>query len=103
MEPRHFGSPFSFNTKGYVETVEQDSAPDILAATYNLCVCPEGFRDDLPEFGIPQLEFQSIPLPIKALEGAIQGWEPRANPEIIESALTATEQGSRLVSIEVEG
>lgn len=102
MEPQHFGSPFSFNAQGYVETVDQDSAPDILAATYNLCVCPEGFRDDLPEFGIPQLEFQTVPLPLGALEEAILRWEPRASPEIIESALAAN-QGSRLVSIEVEG
>jgi|SRR5580704_10868691 hypothetical protein len=100
MEPVDLASPFTFDAKGEAAIVTQGTPPSRLSGAYNVCVCPEGFRDDLPEFGIPQMEFQTIPLGLKQLEEAILRWEPEASPELVESALEAS-QSSRLISIEV--
>jgi hypothetical protein len=101
--PTHFGSPFAFNTEGAANVVIQATPPNILANTFNVCVCPEGFREDLPEFGIPQLEFQTVPLQLTGLEEAVNRWEPRANPQLTERAAALTTQAERTLTMEVGG
>ncbi len=97
----HFAQPFEFNNKGVVKTVEQDSEQDILDCVLRICLCPEGFREDQPEFGLPELAFQTIPLDLKAVEEAIERFEPRCTTQIVERAMSEIEQGSREVQIEV--
>lgn len=70
----HFAYPFAFNAKGQSVVVEQDSEADLRARAANVCVCPEGFRDELPEYGIPPLLFDTIPLPIAEVQAAIAKW-----------------------------
>src|SRR5271165_5500831 len=99
--PLHFPPIFEFNSHGVAKTCEQGSPTDILACTYRLCLCEEGTREELPEFGIPQTIFQTVPIELQAVEEAITFWEPRAEPEITEQALEASNQGARTLQIEV--
>lgn len=70
----HFAYPFAFNSKGQSVTVEQDSEQDCVARAANVCVCTEGFRDELPEYGIPSLLFRTVPLPIGEVQEAVARW-----------------------------
>lgn len=97
----HFTYPFQFNTRGQSVTVEQDSPGDLLARAANVCVCPEGFRDELPEYGIPPLLFHTIPLPIGEVQAAVSRWA-ELNLSVSEHA-EALQQAVRNVQIQVGG
>jgi hypothetical protein len=99
--PMHLAAPFSFNAKGEAATVEQGSPADIVGCTLNVCVCLEGFREDLPEFGIPELPFQETPLDTTLLEEAIRRWEPEATAEAIEQAIAGARLSTREISVTV--
>lgn len=100
-EPAHFNSPFSFNTRGEAILEREGTQGCVLANTYNVAVCPEGFREDLPEFGVPPLEFQTVPLHLAGLEEALLRWEPESEPVVIEKAVAAAQQWWRELTIEV--
>ncbi len=70
----HFAYPFKFNSKGRSVVVEQDSEGDLKARAANVCVCPEGFREDLPEFGLPSLLFWNLPLDIATVQSDVERW-----------------------------
>ncbi len=70
----HFAYPFKFNAKGESIVVEQDSPGDLTARAANVAVCSEGFREDAPEFGIPPLLFQNVPLDINQVQAQIARW-----------------------------
>lgn len=74
-------APFTIGPKG-TETVEQGSVDADAAHVYNVAVCPQGFRDELPEYGIPPLLWQLLPLDLTSLEEALHRWEPAANLEL---------------------
>jgi hypothetical protein len=54
--------------------VEQDSPADLLARAKNVAVCPGGFREDNPDFGIPHLLFRTIPLDVAGTAEAVARW-----------------------------
>ncbi len=101
VEVPHLAQPFSFTSAGVAKTVEQNSIADVQDCVLRVCLCPEGFREDEPEFGIPPLEFTAVPLQVAGVEEAVERWEPRATVEITEAALEAANQASRVVNIEV--
>jgi hypothetical protein len=68
--------------------VEQDSARDLVARAKNVAVCPIGFREDNPEFGVPETLFQTIPLNTTGVRQAIVKWA--------ELNLTISEHGEAL-------
>jgi hypothetical protein len=74
-------APFTIGPDG-TETVEQGSVDAAAAHIYNIAVCPQGFRDDLPEYGIPPLLWRTLPLDLTALEEALHRWEPAASLEL---------------------
>lgn len=80
----HYAFPFAFSKKGEAVVVEQDSEGDLLARAANVSVCPQGFREDLPEFGIPPLLFRTVPLPTAEVQAAVARWA--------EISLSVTEQ-----------
>jgi len=98
-EPVHFSSEFTLTRKGAV-TVEQGAPEDIAACVYRTAVCPEGFREDLPAFGVPELAFQTVPLDLDSYADALTFWEPRATLETAEEA-EALNQAYRRVRVEV--
>lgn len=97
VEVPHFAQPFSISATG-AAVVEQDSAADVAACVYRVAVCPQGYREELPSFGIPQLARTPLPLNLPALESAITFWEPRADL----AAAEQLEAASEAVGIELE-
>lgn len=95
-----FSAPFSLTATVNPETglsigaseIEQGSEADIEACVYNILVCPQGFRLDDPEFGVPALQFSTVPLPAGDVLAAVQRYEPRATPSIVEAVLEGIEQ-----------
>lgn len=79
----HLRVPIVF-VNGQAEVVEQDTTEEVLECCKNILRYPIGFRDDLPEFGSPDLLFGEIAAgaatePVRA---ALETWEPRALVEI---------------------
>lgn len=97
--PEHLSSPFTIIKEG-ARTNEQGSPADILASAVNVCQCPEGFREDLPQFGRPELLFNTVPLPLSTLADAITTWEPDASDVVAEEAAGRV-QSERDVGVEV--
>ena len=69
----HNAPTFAIGQKG-TAVVEQGSEGDLLARAKNVCVCPIGFREDNPEFGIPSLLFKTIPLDISSVQTEVERW-----------------------------
>lgn len=82
----HFDLPFRFGGKnGAAVIVEQDSPEEILNGIRIIIAYPIGSREDLPEFGIPDVLFLTKPEDIVSkLADAIARWEPRAQAFIAE-------------------
>jgi hypothetical protein len=95
VEIPHFDAPFSL-TKAGAAVVEQNEPEEIEACVYNIVQCPLGFRTELPKFGIPETQFQNTPLNTAGVEYEIHKWEPRAEEEIIQSAINNAEQERKL-------
>ena len=94
-----FAWPFAIGRYG-ASVVAQNGVPDIQGCVTRVLVCPEQYRDDLPEFGSPDLEFNVVPLPVGELQEAVEFWEPRANLQVVEEALNES-PGERVVTVEV--
>jgi hypothetical protein len=73
----HFDIPFRLRGTSFAVN-EQDSVDDVLAACYAVLVYQPGDRELLPEFGTPDLTFETIPVPKQPIYDAISAWEPRA-------------------------
>jgi hypothetical protein len=78
-EPTQLLFPLSFDVKGQAATVQQESSEAHTNGAFNVAVCPQGFRDDSPEFGIADQSFAQVPLDLEALRQQIERWEPNAN------------------------
>lgn len=77
MAPQHFSYPFRVADDGSIATMTQDTIEDVAQCVMVITRTPIGSRTELPQFGIPRLEFTS-PLPLLQLLTAIYLWEPRA-------------------------
>lgn len=97
--PEHLAVPFVIGKQG-AKTNEQGSPADILASAVNVCECPEGFREDLPQFGRPEFLFNALPLPLSELTDAIVTWEPEASQTVVEEAAGRV-QSERNIGVEV--
>lgn len=72
--------PFEFTSRGGFREVEQRSLDDIAACVEVILRYPEGFRPELPEFGLPDLLFRENRNEISSIiEDAILRWEPDAS------------------------
>lgn len=66
---------------GHLATVEQDSEADILQCVRVVLTTPQGTRDALPEFGLPDQAFRQGGAAIAEIDAAIAEWEPRADAD----------------------
>ena len=71
VETPHFPAHFAFTADG-VATVEQDSPEDVAACVFRTAVCPIGWREDTPEFGIRSPLFKTVPLELDALQELLE-------------------------------
>lgn len=69
-----------------VEAVEQDSTEDLIHQALALFLCPVGYRDDLPEFGMPSPLFDQAPLDLDEQRRAIARWIPGVDVFVSEGA-----------------
>jgi len=99
-EPQHIGPEFLFTAAGRVKTVEQGTPECTAARVFHVAVSPEGFREDSPSFGVPELAFERVPLDLRAFEAAILRSEPEATLSSIERAYSKV-TSQREVQIEV--
>ena len=84
MQAVHLKSPLTFNGKGVAGTVVQGTNGEIANCVLNIVSCIQGFREDSPEYGIPDETFTTVPLDPEALATAIGRWEPRAELTVTE-------------------
>lgn len=84
VDTPHFAVPFALTAAG-AAVVEQDSEEEIYGCVQNICLCPLGYRVDMPAFGIPYQEFANAPLATDATERQIRQWEPRADTVVTEA------------------
>lgn len=93
--PQHLALPLRPDETGGFVTHDQDSVDDITQCVQVVMSTPIGSRMELPQFGIPQLEFSTLPLP--AMLTALYIWEPRASI-LVREALSRND--SMVVEIE---
>lgn len=93
----HPSAPFTIGRDGTV-VVEQGSDENITSNIYNIAVCVKGFRDDLPEFGVPDITFTRNPPDVEVLQRALERWEPAANLEL-ESHRTAVAEAEVTINV----
>lgn len=99
-EPQHIASEFIFNSKGKVITVQEDTPECTTARVFHVAVCPQGFREDNPSFGVPEVAWSTVPLNLRGFESAIRRSVPEANLETTEAAIGQA-QSQREVGVEV--
>jgi len=74
----HFRHPFGRSTlHPGVTFVEQDTAEHILSCEGVIVACPQGFRDDRPDFGVPWPEYRTRPSG-EDIAHALRKLEPRS-------------------------
>lgn len=95
-----FVAPFALDSSGVPIVCQQDSPADVASCVYNVVVCPPHAKLGDPNFGVPELLFQTIPLNTNAMMQAISKQEPRASLAIdaVNDAISAAIQN---VSIRV--
>lgn len=100
IEAPHFSYPYAIGRAGSA-VCEQDSPADLVARASNVAVCTIGFREDDPDFGIPELLFKSVPLDGSGVQEAIAQWAELdvSASEHAEALQTAT----RIIAVTVGG
>lgn len=101
FERPHFQYPFRRGSDGKVVCVEQDTIEHIESCCQVIVRCPQGFRDDRPEFGWPFPEFHTMPVNVRDLERALDEFEPRGRASAY-AYLDAAEQAVQRISVDVE-
>src|SRR3954447_13084046 len=105
VEFPHFQLPFRFESvKGVLEAAvhEQDTVDEIATCVEVVIRCPIGFRDELPEFGVPTTAlFNQAPLDLAKARGAVNRWEPRADVDYSESG-SIFDEGIRNIGIQIQ-
>jgi hypothetical protein len=88
----HFALPFRFQNPAAAVT-EQDSLDEIADCVLAVLVTEQGFRVELPAFGIPDPTFAMGAVDLDELRTAVLTWEPRAatvwsqQPDVIDELL----------------
>ena len=91
----HFSYPFRFGGPQAAVT-EQDSLEEIADCCATILLCPLGYRDELPEFGLPPQTF-ATPEPNRVeMRAALDTWEPRAATALSQQPLGEDELLARL-------
>lgn len=74
----HFALPFRFATPQAAVT-EQDSLEEIADCVLVTLICPQGFRIELPRFGLPDPTFSTPAPSMDVIRTTLATWEPRAS------------------------
>lgn len=105
MEPDtpQIALPFEILSTGLVREVEQDTLDEIAMSVEACLRYPLGYRAELPEFGVPELTFQTSNSDLSAIMAShIARWEDRV-PMLIEERAADWERMTREFVVRVEG
>jgi phage baseplate assembly protein W len=80
---------------------EQNTEDEIIDAVIAVLKTPVGFRDDLPDFGIPDQVFQEQPLKVEDVHAALDQWEDRAAYRVL-TDVNYREQLLARINVEVQ-
>jgi hypothetical protein len=85
----HFSLPFRFGgLRGGTVVNEQDSEDDVIDCVKLIVAYPVNSREDLPNFGIPDLVFKmKSKTNAIALSAAVLEWEPRSETVVTEKEI----------------
>lgn len=72
----HFSLPFRFVAPD-AATSEQDSLDEITDCVLAALLCPQGYRVELPPYGLPDPTFAQR-VDVDEIRSTIEAWEPRA-------------------------
>lgn len=75
----HFDLPFRFGANGHIAVVQQGSLDDVRNGVQAVLRTQLGTRMFVPQFGIDDPTFQTIPIDLVALQDQILASEPRAS------------------------
>jgi phage baseplate assembly protein W len=95
----HFSLPFRFSPPA--ATSEQNSIDEIGDCCAVILLCPQGFRVELPEFGLPDPTFSSPVVDVDVIRTVVDRWEPRA-ALLLEEGPDVTDQLVRRVQTIVQ-
>jgi len=102
VESPHIAYPFSFESDGSLAVVQEGSAEEVAASVANIAVCPQGYRLDLPGFGIPDPTFATLPIDTSGIKSAIEQWEPRASVTVDATDSDPSQPWEQTVTVNVE-
>jgi hypothetical protein len=100
----HFSYPFRFGGP-QAEVSEQDSLDEVADCCVRILLCPETFRVELPEFGLPDPAFSTPRVDVDVIRTVVDTWEPRAamiaheEPDFLDQAVSRVQA---LVSLRTE-
>jgi phage baseplate assembly protein W len=95
--------PFEISPTGAVREVEQGDIDEIAMSIEIILRYPLGYRDELPDFGIPELSFRESTEDIASILGDyVTRWESRA-PLFIEEREHEWDQMVRQFLIRIQG
>jgi hypothetical protein len=77
VDTPHFDLPFTLG-RGGANVVEQDSIDDIVNCVVAIAVTHVGWREEVPEFGLPDYTFHNQPLGANNIQALIGSQERRA-------------------------
>lgn len=77
----HFSLPLRLDGSSFA-VVEQNSQEEIMQAVEAILRTEPGFRDELPEFGLPDPTFRQGGVSENDVREAIVRWEPRVLAEV---------------------
>lgn len=96
----HLALPLRLERGAYV-TVQQDTLDELVTTVSCICAFPLGYRIEAPDFGIPELELASSPLPVDDVERQIEAWEARADVEVRELELNPADPTAARLEVAV--
>lgn len=76
----HFDRPFRLSGSRFA-VVEQDSDAELTNAAWAIASTEIGSRDEMPDFGVPDLAFRDGAVVTGAIVAAVREWEPRLDAE----------------------
>lgn len=106
VDTPHLSYPLQLASDGKSFSVEEQDEPAEIAGCVELILrTPQGTRDDLPEFGIPDLTFRQVSargLPVADVEQLVEEWEPRVDV-LLEDAPDELDASVRNVTVTQRG
>lgn len=74
----HFAFPLTFSGSTFAK-VDQDSDDDLNQSVAVLILTPIGTREELPQYGVPDMLSAQQPISTAPIVAALSRWEPRAS------------------------